>query len=170
VRSLFGDVRRLRTILGRESRRSINWTLKYFRAWIASHFSQLIHLLRSSGFWEATVLNRLHNSLGMKNFHVRWAPHQLTNELQTTRPAKCREILPMLEALQKNDFGKVVTGDESRFYLKTGHSAQWFVYRDNVATKTKPMIDTPKFILTVMRGATGFHVVDLMTSQDQLNS
>jgi histone-lysine N-methyltransferase SETMAR len=37
-------------------------------------------------------------------------------------------------------------------------------------TKTKPMIGTPKFMLTVMWGIKGFHVVDLMTSQDQFNS
>jgi hypothetical protein len=88
----------------------------------------------------------------MKNFHVRWVPHQLTSELQGTRLANCRELLPMLEALQKNNFRKVVTGDESWFDLEMGHSAQWSVRRDAMATKTKPMIDTPKFMLTVMWG------------------
>jgi uncharacterized membrane-anchored protein len=60
--------------------------------------------------------------------------------------------------------------DESWFYLETGHSAQWSVCRDDVATKTKPMIGTPKFMLTVMLGVKGFHVVDFMTSQNHLNS
>jgi hypothetical protein len=76
----------------------------------------------------------------------------------------------MLEALQKNNFRKGVTGDESWFYLETGHSAQWSVCRDDVATKTKPTISTPKCTLTVMWGVKGFRVVDLMTSQDQFNS
>jgi hypothetical protein len=88
----------------------------------------------------------------MKNFHVQWASQQLTSELQATRLAKCREILPMLEALQKNNFRKVVTGDGSWFSLETGHSAQWSVCRDDMATKTKSMIGTPKFTLTVMGG------------------
>jgi hypothetical protein len=30
----------------------------------------------------ATVLSCLHNSLGMKNFHLRWVPHQLTDGLR----------------------------------------------------------------------------------------
>jgi hypothetical protein len=76
----------------------------------------------------------------------------------------------MLDALQKNNFRKVVTGDESWFYHETGHSAQWSVCRDDVATKTKPTISTPKFMLTVMWGVKGFQVVDLMTWQDQFNS
>jgi hypothetical protein len=39
-----------------------------------------------------------------------------------------------------------------------------------VATKTKPTIGTPKFMLTVMWGIKGFSVVDLMTSHNQFNS
>jgi hypothetical protein len=53
---------------------------------------------------------------------------------------------------------------------ETGHSAQWSVCRDDVATKTKPINSTPKFMLTVMWGVKGFHVVDSMTSHDQFNS
>jgi hypothetical protein len=115
------------------------------------------------GVSQATVLNRLHTSLGMKAFHVRWVPYQLTSKLQTIRLAKCRELLPMLEVLQKNNFRKVVTRDESWLYFEMGHSAQWSVCRDHMATKTMPMIGTPKFTLTVMGGIKGFHVVDLMT-------
>jgi histone-lysine N-methyltransferase SETMAR len=133
-------------------------------------FQSACSFAEALGVSQATVLNRLHNSLGMKNFHVRWVPHQLTSELQATRLAKCREFLPMLEAVQKTNFRQVVTGDESWFYLETGHSSQWSVCRDDVATKTKPTISAPKFVLTVMWGVKGFYVVDLMTSQDQFNS
>jgi hypothetical protein len=133
-------------------------------------FQSAYSLAEALGVSQATVLNRLHNSPGMKNFHVRWVPHQLTSELQTTTLAKCSELLPMLEALQKTNFRKVVTGDESLFYLEMGHSAQWSVCRDDVATKTKSTISTPKFMMTVMWGVKGFHIADLMTSQDQFNS
>jgi hypothetical protein len=95
-------------------------------------------------------LNRLHNSLGMKNFHVRWVAHQLTSELHVTRLTKCREVLPMLEILQKNDFRKVATGDESWFSFEMGHSAHWSVCRDDAAGKANRTIGTPKFMLTLM--------------------
>jgi hypothetical protein len=75
----------------------------------------------------------------------------------------------MLEGLQKNNFRKVVTGDENWFSLETGYSAQWSVCRNDVATKTKPTIGTPNFMLTVMWGLKSFHVVDLMTLQNQFN-
>jgi DNA-binding Lrp family transcriptional regulator len=99
---------------------------------------------------QATVLNRLRNSLGKKNFGARWGPHQLTMELQATKLVKYREFLPMLEALQKSNFHKRVSGDESWFYLGTGYSVQWSVCRDEMATKTKPTNDTPAFILTLL--------------------
>jgi hypothetical protein len=50
VQSFCADAKTLKPIIGQEGRRSIIWTLKYLRAWRASHFSQLIHLLRSWGF------------------------------------------------------------------------------------------------------------------------
>jgi hypothetical protein len=84
--------------------------------------------------------------------------------------AKSRELLSMLEALQRTNFHKAVTGDESWFYLETAHSAQWSVCRDDSSTKTNPMIGTPKLNLTVMWSINGFHVVDLTTSQNQFNS
>jgi hypothetical protein len=48
----------------------------------------------------AAVLSHLHNSLGKKNFHLRWVPHQLTDNLQQARVAKCGELLRALEAVQ----------------------------------------------------------------------
>jgi hypothetical protein len=56
----------------------------------------------------------------------------------------------MLEAVERKNFRKVVTGDESWFDLETGHSAQWPVWRDDVTTKSQPMTGTSKFMLTVM--------------------
>jgi hypothetical protein len=47
-----------------------------------------------------TVLSRLYNSLGMKNFHLRWVPHQMTDDLRQVRVAKCDELLRALEARQ----------------------------------------------------------------------
>jgi histone-lysine N-methyltransferase SETMAR len=133
-------------------------------------FQSAYSLAEVLGVSHAIVLNHLHNSLGMKNFHVRWVPHWLTSDLQANRPPTCRELLPMLEALQKQNFRKCVTEDDSWFYPETRHSAQWSVCHDDVATKTKPTIGTPKFMLTAMWGRKGFHVMGLMTLQNQFNS
>jgi hypothetical protein len=49
-------------------------------------------------------LSRLHNSLGIKNFHIRWVPHQLTDDLRKVRVSKCGEFLRALEAMQRTHF------------------------------------------------------------------
>jgi hypothetical protein len=106
----------------------------------------------------------------MNNFHVRWVPHQLTSDVRATRLAKFRELLPMLEPLRKNNFGRVVTEDDGWFYLETEHSAQWSICHDDVAPKTNPIISSPKFMLAFLWAIKGFHAGDLMTSQNQFNS
>jgi hypothetical protein len=47
----------------------------------------------------ATVLSRLHNSLAMNNFYLRWVPNQLTDDLPQVRVAKCGEFLGALEVI-----------------------------------------------------------------------
>jgi hypothetical protein len=60
----------------------------------------------------------------MKNFHLRWIPRVLTEKLRETRHEKCRELLPTLEDMERNDFPNFVTGDESWFTLEFQHSAK----------------------------------------------
>jgi hypothetical protein len=49
----------------------------------------------------------------MKIFHLRWIPDELTDKLREIKIEKSRELLPMLERLQKGTFRNLVTGDES---------------------------------------------------------
>jgi hypothetical protein len=61
----------------------------------------------------STVLSHLRESLGMKDFHLRWIPHDLTTSLRQIRMEICRELLPILKAHENNKFQRFVTGDES---------------------------------------------------------
>jgi hypothetical protein len=72
----------------------------------------------------ATILSRLHNSLGMKNFHLCWVLHQLTDDLRQVRVAKCGEFLRALDAMQKTNFRHIITGVENRFDLEYQHASQ----------------------------------------------
>jgi hypothetical protein len=47
----------------------------------------------------ATVLSRLRNSLGMKNFHIRSVPHRLTDDERQVRAAKGSDLLHALETI-----------------------------------------------------------------------
>jgi hypothetical protein len=62
-------------------------------------FSSAHSLVEALDALPAAVLSRLHNSLGMKNFHLRWVQHQLTDGLRQAAVAKCGELLRGLEGM-----------------------------------------------------------------------
>jgi hypothetical protein len=55
-------------------------------------FSSTYSLAEALDVSPATVLGSLNNSLGMKNFHLHWVPHQLTHDLRQVSVAKCGEL------------------------------------------------------------------------------
>jgi histone-lysine N-methyltransferase SETMAR len=118
----------------------------------------------------ATILKHLHDALGMKNFHLRWIPHQLTEQVRAERIEKCQELLPLLERMEASNFRNIVTGDESWFTLELQQSAKWSTSREDMPQRVRQQIGTRKFMLTVIWGVDGFHVVDLMTSQRSFDS
>jgi hypothetical protein len=77
----------------------------------------------------AIALISLRTWLGMKNFHLRWVPHQFADNLRQVRVAKCREFLCALEAIQQTHFHHIITGDESWFDREYQHASQWLVSR-----------------------------------------
>jgi hypothetical protein len=117
-----------------------------------------------------TILNHVRDSLGMKLFHLRWIPNQLTEQLRASRIQKCQELLPLLERMEANEFGNIITGDESCFMFEYQHAVKWSLCREDVSERVRQQIGTKKFMLTVIWGVDGFHVVDLMTSQRTFNS
>jgi hypothetical protein len=76
----------------------------------------------------------------------------------------------MREAMEWNNYCNLVTGDERWFALEFQHSAKWSVSRDDVSQKVRQQIDVMKFMLTVMWGVDGFHLMDLMTTQKEFDS
>jgi hypothetical protein len=67
---------------------------------------------------QTTILNHLRDSLGMKLFHLRWIPTQLTEQLRASRIQKYQELLPVRERMEANEFRNILTGDESWFVLE----------------------------------------------------
>jgi hypothetical protein len=128
-------------------------------------FSSAHSLAEAMNVSPATVLSRLHNSLGMKNFHLHWAPHQLTDNLRHVTTAKCGELLRALEAMQRTHFRHIIAGDESWFDLEYWHAPQWSVSRDEVPQRLDPAIGTVKFMLTPIRGINSAHLRDLIAPE-----
>jgi hypothetical protein len=64
----------------------------------------------------STILNQLRQSLRVKNFHLRWIPHELTTSSRQIRMETCRELLPILKRHEKRKVQRVMTEDESSFW------------------------------------------------------
>jgi histone-lysine N-methyltransferase SETMAR len=84
--------------------------------------------------------------------------------------AKSSEHLSALTKMKRTNFHNFVTGDESWFYLEYNYPSQWSLSRDEVPQNVKPDIGTVNFMLTVIWGINGFHIIDLMPAQCRFNS
>jgi hypothetical protein len=83
---------------------------------------------------------------------------------------KCQELRRLLERMEGSNFRNTVTGDESWFTFELQQSAKWRTSREDVPQRVRQQIGTRKFMLTLIWGVEGFHVVDLMTSQRSFDS
>jgi hypothetical protein len=63
----------------------------------------------------------------------------------------------------KNKCQRFVTGDESWFPLESRDFTKWSVSRSNGLQKVKQQIATQKFMLTVISGIDGSHVIKRMS-------
>jgi hypothetical protein len=86
----------------------------------------------------------------MNHYHLRWIPHQLTEQSPELRLQKCQELLEVLQAMEASKFRSIVTGDESWFTLEFQHSAKWGLSRDEVPEKVRQTIGTKQVMLTVI--------------------
>jgi hypothetical protein len=69
---------------------------------------------RGSGRVARNRLESFPQFAGNDNFHLRWVPHQLTDDLRQVRVAKCGGLLRPLEAAQRTLFRHIVTSQAMR--------------------------------------------------------
>jgi hypothetical protein len=91
-----------------------------------------------------TIIRHLQGSLEIKNFHLRWAPHELTPDLHGRRREICERLLPISEAREPDSFRILVAGDENWFTVEHQHSAKWDVARDELPTRASEMTGTKR--------------------------
>jgi hypothetical protein len=118
----------------------------------------------------AMILKHLRDALGMKHFHLRQMRHELTEQLRAERMKRCQDLVPLLERMEASNCYTIVTGDKSWFTFELQHSAKWSTSREDVPQRVRQQIGIRKYMLMVIWGVGGFHVVDLMSSQCSLDS
>jgi hypothetical protein len=115
-------------------------------------------------------MQHLYESLGFKSFHLRWVPHQLTDDFRHKRKKHVSAMLPFLYVAQRNGWRHFVTGDESWFVFHTSPRRIWMLSRDNVVTKLRQQIQSKKFMFMIIWNPSGLYVVNRFPNDTKMNS
>jgi hypothetical protein len=98
----------------------------------------------------STILNPLHDSLGVKLYHIRCVPRELACHLKEKRVVMCRDLLERLQMEDTFRFARVVIGDESWLYLNCSQTHMWSVPDDERRIRVDETIASEKHMLTVL--------------------
>ena len=106
-----------------------------------------------------TVLNILHNTLGLDHYHLRWVPHALTQAQKAIRVAKARDLLDNINSLSSTGLSYLLTSDESWFMHSNPHSSAWSTSRDAAGTVPSPTLTREKTMIIVFWNFSGFFFI-----------
>jgi histone-lysine N-methyltransferase SETMAR len=119
-------------------------------------------LALSLGVSPQTVVAHLHKSLGMKNYHLRWVPHELDDDQKAERARCARLMLEELDRHAETNFHYLLTGDESWMLYDQQPSRMWAIDREHVDTIVRPSHHARKTMVTVFFGINGPAVVKIL--------
>jgi hypothetical protein len=79
-------------------------------------------------------------------------------------------MIPILAVAARDGWHRLVTGDESRFFLSCHPRRMWTLSRDDVAAKSKHDMRRQKSMFTVIWNPFGFQVADKLPTGTKMNS
>jgi hypothetical protein len=126
--------------------------------------ARLTRLARSTFHWHRT------RSLGFLARHLRWIPAVLTEEQRRIRVSNSEQLLAILHEQQASSWRDLVTLDESWFYLHTDHERIWLAPGETSPDREGHTIQSPIFMLTIVWGDTGLHVIKLLPKGGSFNA
>jgi hypothetical protein len=98
----------------------------------------------------STILHHLRKSFGVKPYHFRSVPHELTYSLKEKRVIMCRQLLKLLQMEETFGLARVLTGDESWLYLNYSHTDMWSVSDDERLIRVGQTIASERHRLSVI--------------------
>jgi hypothetical protein len=104
---------------------------------------------------KTTYSRILHDELRFQKFHLRWVPHALSSNQMSERVTYPSRLLEVLEEAQRTDFERVITSDESWFFLSYPRKSAWAASRDELPEEVSPEIDAEKCLISVFWSANG---------------
>lgn len=117
-----------------------------------------------------TIYNHLTNILGYKNYTLQWVPYFLTDELKEKRLKGANELKAALIEESKKDFQKLITGDQSWFFLTYEPRNKWSLSAEEVPNRVSKAIHTQKVMITIMFTKHELLLVDLLPQGQSFNS
>lgn len=109
-----------------------------------------------------TVTTVLKVKLRMRLVTAKWVPHTLTDEIKYLRVDTAKHMLEILEAQRSTDFLKVITGDQSWFYLNNDAEFKWCDDDDPRPKKRKRTFDSRKVMITTFFGGNKIWMIDML--------
>jgi hypothetical protein len=101
---------------------------------------------------------------------LRWVHHLLTSELKQKRIEVSQALLTILPFEEETSFQRIITGDESWFYLDYSSDHIWSGAGDDIPQRISRSIQSEKFLLTVLWSTRGPLVVKWMERGQCFNS
>ena len=117
-----------------------------------------------------STINDHLNKLGFHYYNLRVVPYELTCEMKEERVRKATELLDILKVSKRKGFHRIITGDESWFFLSYDHKHMWSQSRDNLPEIIDTKIDTIKYMVTIFWNIDQLFIVNIMKDGEKFNS
>ena len=96
-----------------------------------------------------STINDHLKKLGFHSYNLRVVPYELTCEMKAVRIQKAIELLDILTTNKRKGFHRIITGDESWFFLSYDHKHMWSLSRENLPEIIDTKIHTKKYMVTI---------------------
>lgn len=133
-------------------------------------YASIRYIAGKVGSNPATVYRHVTIYLSRIYMHSKYVPHNLNALQKVERVEKCTQLLNILSQSKEINFINILTGDESWFYIKYNPKGAWIISGESPPCFENKGFQIVKFMLTVIWGVNGFHVIDLMNSGLSFNS
>jgi hypothetical protein len=108
---------------------------------------------------KTTYLRILHDELRLQKFHLRWVLHALFLNQQSKCVTYSSLLLEVLEEAQRIGFERVITRDESWFFLSSPHDSAEATSRDEFSERVSPKTDTEKCLISIFWSVNDIHTL-----------
>jgi hypothetical protein len=122
-------------------------------------FSSLRQLAKRTLIPAISIRYRLVDRMGYKIKHCKCVLHRLSAARKQTRVTVSRNLLDLLHSLQHQGWKYVGTLDEAWFCFSNQHKQIWLPEDEDPPRNARPMISSPKPMLTVVWNPHRFYVI-----------